>query len=72
MHHFISLTLYQFTIVLFNLKCSFYLFSLGVVKNKMYIDQGRSLKFADLCYELANHFPPLKFQRLKFLLKCKF
>lgn len=44
----------------------------GVGENTIYSDQGRSLKFAELCYDLAKLFPPEKLQQLKYLLKCKF
>lgn len=45
---------------------------IGVVGNIIYRDQGRSLKFAELCYDLAKLFPTEKFEQLKYLLKCKF
>lgn len=44
----------------------------GVGRNIIYSDQGRSFKFAELCYDLAKRFPPEKFQQLKYLLKCEF
>lgn len=45
---------------------------LGIVKNKIYTDQGASLRFVELCADLDNLFPIEKLEKLKDLIICKF
>lgn len=54
------------TVVIF-----FFLF-LGIVKNKIYTDQGASFRFVDLCADLDDLFPIEKLEKLKDLIICKF